>query len=281
MNYHQLFQRSKKSAATPRRARLQAVKTSYTSNEVAVPDDFLKTTRSDAEPISVQRIDFSSSPLPEYDGCYAVVLENVLSPSECAQLLRLAEASSPTGGWGPAMLNVGAGHEVLATDVRFHDRIVWDHDEIVRRIWDRCLKADGIAEDLSTIVDKPFVTGVGAAEIGIKWRMTKVNERMRFLRYGPGQYFKAHCDGAYETPDGEQRTFYTIQLYLNDSVKSGGELKGGATTFFSDDESRRIDVVPKIGRVLIFQHRKLYHSGDDVTQGMKYTMRSDLLYEMF
>jgi hypothetical protein len=33
------------------------------------------------------------------------------------------------------------------------------------------------------------------------------------------------------------------------------------------------------GRVLIFQHRRLLHSGDDVKAGIKYTMRSDLMYE--
>ncbi|KAF7973625.1 hypothetical protein HWV62_14810 [Athelia sp. TMB] len=266
-----------KRSASGKKSSPQIVKTTYTSKEVAIPHDFLTTTRSDAEPTTVQRIDFKSSPIPEYDGCYATVLENVLSPSECAQLLRLAEASSPTGGWAPALLNVGPGYEMLAKDVRFHDRIIWDNEEIVKRIWDRCLKADGIADELS-IHEETWGRGSNAGSM--KWRMTKVNERMRFLRYGPGHYFKSHCDGAYETPDGSQRTFYTIQLYLNDSLASGGDLKGGATSFHAPrNEERRINVNPRMGRVLIFQHAKLLHSGDEVTQGIKYTMRSDLLYE--
>jgi hypothetical protein len=41
---------------------------------------------------------------------------------------------------------------------------------------------------------------------------------------------------------------------------------------------RRIDVVPKCGRVLMFQHRDLLHSGDDVTSGTKLTMRTDLMF---
>ncbi len=36
---------------------------------------------------------------------------------------------------------------------------------------------------------------------------------------------------------------------------------------------------PKIGRVLIFQHKRLYHSGDEVTAGVKYTVRSDVMFE--
>jgi hypothetical protein len=41
-----------------------------------------------------------------------------------------------------------------------------------------------------------------------------------------------------------------------------------------------VDVDPKAGRVLIFQHRDLYHCGDDVLKGVKYTMRTDIMYEL-
>lgn len=88
-----------------------------------------------------------------------------------------------------------------------------------------------------------------------------------------------HRDGCYITPSGDQRSFYTLHLYLNDSISSGGDVKGGATTFHSPDMTRRLDVDPKMGRVLIFQHAHLLHSGDEVQEGMKYTMRSDLMYE--
>lgn len=55
-------------------------------------------------------------------------------------------------------------------------------------------------------------------------------------------------------------------------------LRGGATTFHSRDMKNRMDIDPKIGRVLIFQHKRLLHSGDDVVEGIKLTMRSDLMY---
>lgn len=57
-------------------------------------------------------------------------------------------------------------------------------------------------------------------------------------------------------------------------------IKGGATTFHSNNMTRRLDVDPKAGRVLIFQHRGLLHSGDEVLEGVKYTMRTDLLFEL-
>jgi len=78
-------------------------------------------------------------------------------------------------------------------------------------------------------------------------------------------------------------THYTLHLYLNDSFAkmegasgepSPTDLVGGATSFLSQDHERRVNVNPKSGRVLIFQHEGLYHCGDDVIQGVKYTMRT-------
>lgn len=105
------------------------------------------------------------------------------------------------------------------------------------------------------------------------------------------------------TPNGLQRSYFTLHLYLNDSLQElekeqdgkvnletavplaassplNVSLRGGATTFHSRDRRRRLDIDPKAGRVLIFQHRRLLHSGDDVIGGIKYTMRSDLMYEL-
>jgi hypothetical protein len=70
-------------------------------------------------------------------------------------------------------------------------------------------------------------------------------------------------------------------LYLNDpeTGKDGQEpLQGGATTFYSWSMQERIDVTPKCGRVLMFQHRDLLHSGDEVVRGLKLTMRTDLMF---
>ncbi|WEW59544.1 hypothetical protein PRK78_005018 [Emydomyces testavorans] len=266
----------------------RVLETSYTSKDVHIPDSFLTTPPSDARPITVNSIDFSASPLPEYKDYYAVVLDNVLSPSECAQLLSLAEQSvvepHPANGdpWKPALVNIGPGREVLQQEYRNSDRIIWDNEEVMRRLLDRCFQADGIKERLSVIAGEKCRTILGkhGVDSGERWRIVKLNERMRFLRYVKGQYFRAHCDGAFATSN--QRTFYTVHLYLNGSTQENDDkvqLIGGATTFWSADSKRRLDVHPKVGRVLIFQHRGLYHSGDDVLQGVKYTMRTDIMYE--
>ncbi|KAG8799672.1 hypothetical protein FRC16_004632 [Serendipita sp. 398] len=319
------------------------VKQSYTSNEVDIPHDFLVSIPPDAKPVVTYPIDFKETLLPEYEGCYAVVLDHVLTPGECKQLIKYAEMSAASAeeagegindgqspelednektatsrGWTPALVNAGKNGEVMIKEYRNSDRIIWDCQEIVDRIWERCLaggQEEFVRSRLGVIMDqrRPFATSDNKdeGENGMdnktsraepQWRMKRLNERMRFLRYGQGQYFHEHCDGTYSTPDGLERSFVTLHLYLNDSIQAltprsntpasvsfppplpdpeaeMPELEGGATPFFSRNLKRRLDVDPKAGRVLLFQHKDLFHSGDYVTAGVKYTMRTDLMYE--
>ena len=280
---------AKKSTAVP-----QVVRTNYTSLPVDIPPDFLKSTPPDSQPLITSQIDFASTSLPEYAGYYAVVLDNVLSASECSKLLQLAEESAGAGkdgvqsnGWRPAMVNAGLDHEVMVTDYRNSDRIIWDNHEIVDRLLARCLASPQVAKDLAVIHKQDLIQGRYAVAQGDKWTISRLNERLRFLRYGKGQFFRAHCDGTFENPDPEknERSFYTLHLYLNDSKnecpqEEGVELVGGATTFHSRkrENKKTLDVHPKVGRVLIFQHSGLRHSGADVKAGIKYTVRTDLMY---
>lgn len=264
------------------------VKPIYRSNNIAIPDDFLRSHPADAQPITHNPIDFGNSVLPEYDGCYAVVLDHVLSPSECTQLLQFAEDSvmdedkEDGSSWRPALVNVGGGYEIEIPHYRKSDRIIWDNQEIVDRLWARMAALPEIQENLSTLPGLTADTSVQES----KNEFYRVNKRLRFLKYTPGQFFKPHCDGPYgeTTPEGHMvQTYMTVHLYLNDSqqeVGPGVDLVGGATSFLSRDNSRKLDVDPKAGRVLIFQHARLRHCGDDVRAGTKYTVRTDIMYKM-
>lgn len=112
-------------------------------------------------------------------------------------LIRLAEESAGAGdegvknkGWKPAMVNAGAGWEVFDAGYRKSDRIIWDQEDVVGRIWKRCLNAKGLGEDLGILQGKRGILGWRACERGDRWRVTRLNERMRFLRYGRGQFFR-------------------------------------------------------------------------------------------
>lgn len=285
------------------------VRTNYTSIDVEIPPKFLKHPAPDQwNPITLKRIDFAAEGLPYYADASAWILENVLSASECAELLALAESSAQAGEggdkWRPAMVNVGGNFEVLATGYRSSDRIVWDQAEVMGRIMDRCFEAEGLREQLCEVIGSASCLGPRAATVNEKWVFTRPNERMRFLRYRKGQFFQresnqhssvifndmqaddgfsiGHCDGSYESNKPEQkfyeRSLFTLHLYL------GGDqgLKGGSTAFFGMNPSegvKKIDVEAKQGRGLIFQHRQLMHSGEEVEDGEKFTMRTDLMFK--
>ncbi|KAK0651562.1 hypothetical protein B0T16DRAFT_404177 [Cercophora newfieldiana] len=218
------------------------------------------------------------------------------SSPECTALLALAESSvadvskSEDGSpWRRAMVNVGVGYEVFTPHYRNSDRLIWDRQEVIDRIWARCLRAEGLREQAEEVSGQPVITRgcklERKREEGSRWRFVRANERMRFLKYSGGEFFQAHRDATFgEERDGKMlESLFTLHLYLNDSkaaVGDGAELVGGATPFLSNDYKRRIDVDPKAGRVLIFQQRGLLHSGDDVKEGVKYTMRTDLMYEV-
>lgn len=243
---------------------------------VGLPEDFLLT----PSPVILRsKIDWEKTCIPAYRNNYAVVLDNVLTPSECAAWLVAAENHADPAGWERAMINVGGGRQELYADVRNCGRIIWDDRELMARLWARI--EPFVIEEIGELKDKPLVTGFGPKKRNEIWKMTRLNERMRFLKYVGGEYFKAHEDGTYVTPDGKERSYYTLHLYLNEKNHEN-PLEGGATTFMFDwnyeTTSSRVDVEPKAGRVLLFQHRDMMHCGDDVRRGTKYTMRTDIMY---
>jgi prolyl 4-hydroxylase len=99
-------------------------------------------------------------------------------------------------------------------------------------------------------------------------RLVGLNERLRFYRYQPGQQFPPHTDHWY-WPSTTQVTLLTVLVYFND------DFEGGETRFTEHLEDV---VVPKPGLVAIFQH-KLRHEGCAVRRGVKYAMRTDVIYE--
>lgn len=139
-----------------------------------------------APPITLNRINFAQTTLPEYKGSYAIILDNVLTPEECHTLAAAAEAQT-NGVWEQAMVNVGGGKQAMMLGTRNCGRIMWDEVDVVGKLWARI--RDEVPE-LRVLKQWPNITGVGPSKRGETWRMSRLNERMRFLRYGAGQYFR-------------------------------------------------------------------------------------------
>ncbi|KAJ5175448.1 uncharacterized protein N7482_001325 [Penicillium canariense] len=311
----------------------------------AIPPSFLQ----GAPPAAtVHRLDFTKTtpPIPAYQNHFAAVIDHFLTPAECTELLRLAGESStqqtlsspsapPEPAWKRALVNAGAGKEVMS-DMRRSARYIWDTPEIATRLHAR-LAPFMASFGIDRIAAQPLITGLGPAKRGEVFVLSRLNERIRFLRYEGGDYFRPHWDGCYVTPDGGERSLFTVHLYLNGEgeqdwgllgpeveraqkrmflyegedglvdlrgVAEGDEkertrearrmeaqeplleplqesLLGGATSFGDDYRMRdAVRVFPKTGSLLIFQQRNLMHSGDDVFRGVKYTVRTDVLYTL-
>ncbi|RDB14566.1 hypothetical protein Hypma_016387 [Hypsizygus marmoreus] len=268
--------------------------------------------------VTVTQNDFAQTPLSSvYTPFYAKIIDNVFTPAECASLVSLA-ASCPDG-WKPAGLSTGAAEQTVHSNFRNSDRVLVfntaEAEKIYAKLWP-------YVEEIYEIPPGGrwgCITGKVGKKQGPTWTLAGVNPRLSFLRYGPGQYFKPHCDGLVEV--GSQKSFVTLHLYLNDSSSSSlpispaaasspalssslpspssnyigpfesttslhapeaststSPLQGGATRFWTPDKKAYLDVFPKLGRVLVFQQRMLVHSGEEVTSGVKYTMRSDFMF---
>lgn len=102
-------------------------------------------------------------------------------------------------------------------------------------------------------------------EVG-HYMLKGVSPAFRVFEHKPGCFFGQHQDGSIEV--GSARSIYTLLVYLS------GDVEGGETVFV-DDLDR---VAPAVGRGLIFNHLAT-HYGDKVRSGVKYTLRSDILYQ--
>lgn len=255
-------------------------------------------------------IDFSctSPAIPHYKRNFAAIIDNFMTEDECNELLALAENSSMNPQkepvWDRAMINVGGGRQAMATDVRNCGRIILDSSDLADRLLAR-LNPFFRRWEMDRLEDRLAVTGPAGRQT--PFYLTRLNERLRFLKYVGGEYFRPHWDASYRTPQGDEASLYTIHLYLNGDGEAGqdleevlkhqrmeedgkedflhedgpqGKLLGGATSFIPSwsKEDQAVRVWPKTGRVLVFQHNNLLHGGDSVYRGTKYTVRTDVMY---
>lgn len=176
----------------------------------------------------------------DHSGPIAFTLDGVLTADECAATIARIDELGPE----PAPITTAAGF-VMRPDIRNNTRVIIDDHALARILFDRVAAA---------VPRLCGMTPVGA------------NERFRCYRYAPGQKFAAHFDGAFVRDDRE-RSLLTFMVYLNEGF-------GGGTTAFLDFD---VAVAPRTGRALLFQHRVL-HEGCEVTSGVKYVLRSDVMY---
>lgn len=179
--------------------------------------------------------------MPEYQWISDRIftVSEFFTPAECDAHIKLAEGN----GFDEAPINTPFGPE-LRKDVRNNTRVIVDDISRAQELWSR----------IQDYIPHAFAG----------WQACGVNERFRYYRYEVGQQFDWHYDGYFERRTGE-RSQFTFMVYLNEGFT------GGATTI------EKLDIVPRQGMALFFTHR-LLHKGQPVESGVKYVLRTDVMY---
>jgi hypothetical protein len=166
-------------------------------------------------------------------------IENYLSPAECERFVALGDGI----GYTPSEVNFVGGSR-RAEEIRNNDRVIFDDPALATALFERA---------------RPLLPSEDEG-----WQLLGFNERMRFYRYGPDQYFKWHRDGSF-SPAPEVESRLTFMIYLNEGFEGG------------DTEFKAECIKPQTGTVLVFPHR-LTHQGAPIVSGSKYVLRTDVMY---
>jgi hypothetical protein len=174
-------------------------------------------------------------------GAGVFVIKDFLTEKECCEHIERSESV----GYEVATIEELSG-PTINKEVRHNDRLIIDDVELAECLYHRAI---------------PFLP-----EFIDDWRLSGLNERFRFYRYGASQYFKWHKDGSFVRNEHEE-SMLTFMIYLNDDFEDG-------YTEFAWEK-----IMPKAGMALVFPHR-LSHRALPPVNGIKYVLRTDVMYRI-
>ena len=217
------------------------------------------------------------------DGCFQLL--NVLSPSECDQLIDITENTLGYTEDAPVSLPYSIRHMSncnWTVDDHICNTIFHRAQPFLPQFITHSPKDKDIINTLNTSTniqcsgDKMF-------------KLLGLNNRFRFYRYSDGDYFKPHTDGSWphsKVIDGQlvddaygdgRESAMTFLVLLSE------DYDGGETVFYNRLTNERVDVRTPKGGVLIFFHGThdlhLLHEGKLIERGFKYMIRTELIFE--
>lgn len=179
-------------------------------------------------------------------------LRHLLSDGECRMFIKETE-------------KIGFGSTGYARQYRGNDRLMLMDESLAVALWSRI---------------EPLLPDI-VVERGLEWHPVGLNPLWRFSKYQTGERFYKHVDHYYQSEE-LCMSMFTLNIYLND------DFAGGATRFFVDNPTKRnkhnVTIEPfrfPAGDALIFRQLPFsehVHDGEKVTEGLKYLMRSDIMY---
>lgn len=198
----------------------------------------------------------SVSPIPNIPGSW--VISNLISAQEALNFILKVTHDETID------TNTRLRDDYTSSIVRISTRFKHDIPDLALAMYSRL---QGIAPAQLTYDEEddelgPFLKG--------SWNFHSVNERISFLKYGPGGIFSKHRDGIFIKHE-DLRSMISVLVYLNN------DYLGGRTKAFSDDGLHEFSIEPVVGNAFMMIQRVL-HEGGVVEHGEKYAIRFDLLY---
>jgi prolyl 4-hydroxylase len=182
-----------------------------------------------------------------------LIVNNFLTKERCQELITLSE----NAGYDEADISYATGAQ-MNKEYRDNSRCLIRDEEL--RLELEALILPHVPMKL------PIIKPGGVIE---QVEYLKLSGNFRFYKYAESQKFKKHRDGNIAEEGGVSRI--TVLIYLNDVEK------GGETNICDRMLDKPIVVKPEEGKLLLFNHT-LLHSGEELLEGIKYVLRTDLIY---
>ena len=188
---------------------------------------------------------------------FGIILENVFTRSECQKIIEKTEAI----GYG----SLGKGKTGAA--YRGNRRLQLDDSEgkLGEEIWRRI---------------KTFIPETDSLPDEGDFKFKNINSRYRFAKYFPDEGFALHVDKP-TVFSNDECSILTVNIYLNDLTPE----QGGRTRFFEKMVGGKPIAFAggKAGSIAIFKQAVApftpIHDGEKVNSGLKYLMRTDVIYQ--
>lgn len=215
---------------------------------------------------NIKRINLSNIP-----GSFQIL--NILTKEECNRFIIQTEK---LGYLEDAAVS-------LPRSVRHNNSLTWIIDDMTHDIiWNRVKE---YMSDEDSIFNGKKVLGI--------------NKRFRFYKYDEGDFFKVHTDGAWPGSSVKDNKLITDAYpdrfsQMSFLILLNEEFEGGTTQFYIDEENpskpaRNLsnakieNIRTPTGGVLCFPHGMhplhCLHSSDKILSGVKYIIRTDVLFE--
>ena len=207
---------------------------------------------------NIKRIDLDNVP-----GAFQLL--NVFTAQECENFIKQTEE---LGYLEDAAVS-------LPRSVRHNDNITWVVDDLTHDIiWNRC---------------KDYM--IDNKEIFYGKKTLGINRRFRFYKYSEGDFFKLHSDGSWpgsrvvnkELITDFYKDRYSQMTFL---ILLSEDFQGGETQFIVNKKAEKelVNIRTPKGGVLCFPHGlhplHCLHSSNTITSGIKYIIRTDVLFEV-